>query len=253
MLRRDAFKFSKSVSDLWAMQDICQWSAINQLDSGQVSDTRVKISDVAEELAEICVAAGLTSRLESALSRFRSSIGNDDLAEVGRNCMNIRDRLIDELEHVFYLRISSKDQKHFSDDAPFGERVKKKFPKSASDFCEAAKCLSVQQPTACIFHLMRGVEAAVHRLASKLSISIDSGATWRQVTNAMVPSIAAMPNQSDNEKRKREFWEDARMNLDVLGKVVRNKTMHAASSYTQEDARHIFNLANGLMNVLCKL
>jgi hypothetical protein len=113
--------------------------------------------------------------------------------------------------------------------------------------------LALQQPTACVFHLMRAVEIAVRQLSMRLNVTITPQSTWRQMTGQMDPKIRSMPTATESQKRKKNNWEAASMNLHHVGSVWRNNTMHPAASYTQGEARDVFTATRVFMNGLCDL
>jgi hypothetical protein len=62
-----------------------------------------------------------------------------------------------------------------------------------------------------------------------------------------------MPANADAQKRKKNNWESARINLHHVGSVWQNNTMHPAASYTRSEAKDVFNATRVFMNSLCDL
>jgi len=62
-----------------------------------------------------------------------------------------------------------------------------------------------------------------------------------------------MPDATERQNRKKNDWEAARANLHHVGSVWRNKTMHPNTSYTQSQARDVFNATRVFMGGLCDL
>jgi hypothetical protein len=60
-----------------------------------------------------------------------------------------------------------------------------------------------------------------------------------------VNKIKQMPDATKAQKRKKDDWEAARVNLHHVGSVWRNNTMHPAASYTQSEGRDVFNATRG--------
>jgi hypothetical protein len=137
--------------------------------------------------------------------------------------------------------------------APFGDAVANKFKRAIDEIENAGNCLALRQPTACVFHLMRAMEIAVRQLGRRLNINITPQTTWRLMTDQMNAKIKTMPAAADAQKRKKNNWEAASMNLHHIGSVLRNNTMHPAASYTQAEARDVFNATRVFMNGLCDL
>jgi hypothetical protein len=253
MLRQDAFSFGKAISDLWLMENICDRSADLPMDDEQIRDTRQKVSQVLEDIKGMCAAADLADRIGPEIGRFERALVNGSLKELAGRCDHLRERLLDELETEFYFRILRDDVQYYGQRAPFGDIVAAKFEAATGDIEQAARCLALQQPTACVFHLMRAMEIAVRRLARKSGMTITPQTTWRQLTGNMDGQIRRMGERTAKQKQRKNDWEAARVNLHHLGSVLRNNTMHPAAVYTQNEAKHIFNTVSVIFKALCKL
>ena len=55
----------------------------------------------------------------------------------------------------------------------FGPEVRKAFGDTVEDVAEAASCLGLERSTACVFHLMRALEAAAAVVASKIGATVE--------------------------------------------------------------------------------
>jgi hypothetical protein len=161
--------------------------------------------------------------------------------------------LQDELKRQYFFHVPEQDVPFYGKEQPFGEAVTKKFKEAAEDIERAGNCLALQQPTACVFHLMRAMEVVVRKLSRRLNVTITPQTTWRQMTGAMDIKIKAMPEKTEHEKRKKNDWEEARANLHHVGSVWRNNTMHPATSYTQSQARDVFSAVRVFMAGLADL
>ena len=122
----------------------------------------------------------------------------------------------------------------------FGEAVAKKFKDAAYDIQKAGNCMALQQPTACVLHLMRVMEVALRVLGKKLKVKISPKATIGQILNDIDPKIKAMPETTEAQKRKRERWAEARTNLFHVKQAWRNKSAHGKERYTRPHAHEIF-------------
>jgi hypothetical protein len=253
MMRNEALEFSKAVSDLWLMENICDRSASLELDEQQVRDTKLNVQNVLENIKRICVRSNLGEAIGPELDRFQAALQSKPLADLAQRCDHLRNRLLDELAQEFYFQVHRQDVQLYKQSAPFGEAVAKKFNRAAADIQNAGNCLALQQPTACVFHLMRAVEIAVRQLSKRLNVTITPQSTWRQMTGQMDPKIKSMPAATESQKRKKNNWEAASMNLHHVGSVWRNNTMHPAASYTQDEARDVFTATRVFMNGLCDL
>jgi hypothetical protein len=253
MLKQDAFSFGKAISDLWLMENICDRSADLPMDDKQIGDTRHKVRKVLQDIRRICFGSDLDDRIGPEIRRFRTALKNEHLKEIAHRCDHLKERILDELAKEFYFHVFRDDSRYYGQEAPFGDAVTTKFEAATHEIEQAAKCLALQQPTACVFHLMRAMETAVRRLARRLRMTITPQTTWRQLTGNMDAQIRNMPERTERQKDKKNNWEAARVNLHHLGSVLRNNTMHPAAVYTQDEARHIFNAVGVSMKALCDL
>ncbi len=135
----------------------------------------------------------------------------------------------------------------------FGEQVTAKFRGAAADIKNAGNCLALQQPDACVFHLMRAMEVAVRVLAKRVGMTITPTVTWRRLTGSMDGKIKTMPGGTAVQKERKDRWEEARANLHQVGSVWRNGTMHPANSYTRGQASDIFSAVRVFMGALAQL
>ena len=172
---------------------------------------------------------------------------------IAQAIMHLVARLADELDQQFFFHLFQEDVRHYGQKDLFGAEVAKEFKAAASDIEQAGNCLALQQPTACVFHLMRAMEIAVRQLAKRLKVTITPQTTWRQMTSNMDPKIKAMSEKTERQKQKKNEWEAARANLHHVGSVWRNNTMHPATSYTQSQALDVLNAVRVFMSGLCAL
>jgi hypothetical protein len=174
-------------------------------------------------------------------------------SQVAQAMNSLLSRLQDELKQQFFFHLTQQDVPLFMNKRPFGDVVAKKFSNASADIISAGSCLALQQPTACVFHLMRAMEVAVRQLGMRLKATITPQTTWRQMTGSMDPKIKAMPETTVRQKRKKNDWEAARANLHHVGSVWRNNTMHPATSYTQSQALDVLNAVRVFMSGLSSL
>jgi hypothetical protein len=174
--------------------------------------------------------------------------------EVIRSAANhLRHRLYDELENEFYFQIDRSEVRFYGNSALFGKLVAEKFKDVAYDIENAGNCLAVQQPTACVFHLMRAMEGALRLLSRRLKIKIGPKDTIGAILNKIDPKINAMPETTDVQKRKRERWAEARTNLFHVKQAWRDNSMHGRQRYDRPHAFAIFRAVETFMSHLASL
>lgn len=235
------------------MENICDRATSLALDEQQIQDTRQQVQRVLENIRRICILSHLNDAVGPELERFQTALQNNSFQDIAQRCDHLLNRLLDELAKEFYFQVRREDIQLYGRKALFGEAVAKKFNQAEADIENAGNCLALHQPTACVFHLMRALEIAVRQLAKRLELTITPQTTWRQLTDQMNPKIRNMPAATEAQKTKRNKWEAASTNLHHVGSIWRNNTMHPAASYTQDEARDVFNATRVFMNGLCEL
>lgn len=205
------------------------------------------------ELARIDRIKPDLQRLQDMIWRPHPAMPATGSPAIAAGITNLLSRAQDELAARHFFGLKEEYVKFYGQKDAFGAAVGKKFKAASSDIEQAGNCLALEQPTACIFHLMRAMEVAVRQLARRLNITITPQTTWRQMTGAMDHKIRAMPETSDRQKHSKNDWEAARANLHHVGSVWRNNTMHPATSYTQSQALDVMNAVRVFMSGLAAL
>ena len=114
------------------------------------------------------------------------------------------------------------------------------------DISEAAKCLSLDRPTACVFHLMRVMELAVQRFGDVLSVKLVTEKNWQ----VLLDQINAAIRKLDAKDAKTKAYAQAASHLYNVKVAWRNEVMHPKQTYTFEEAKAIFDNANTFINGL---
>jgi hypothetical protein len=205
------------------------------------------------------IVRGFAEQLELKATRrqvgtlYRLSFDKAPLAAFLQEVRQLEARLKEELmDKAFYL-VPQELETLWHELEPFGPKVSTRFKAGASEIREATNCLALGRSTACVFHLMRAMEVAVRHLGKRLGMTIAPNDTWRKITGNMDAKIKPMKETTDLQKRKKNAWEEARVNLHHLGSVWRNNTMHPAKSYTPAQARVVFEATRVAMTSLAAL
>ncbi len=135
----------------------------------------------------------------------------------------------------------------------FGQEVFDKFDAAREDIEEAGKCIALGRSTAAVFHLMRALENAAQRIASKIGAIIADqhgrGLGWGVIANNMKPIIDRMPTGSDEQVK----WYRVQHDLVVVNRAWRVPTNHPKETYTLEQANEIFDATKAFMRELAPL
>lgn len=153
---------------------------------------------------------------------------------------DLRDRIRDELEDGYFLHLTDGEADLIEDKEPFGAEVTAKIGAQA-DIQEAAKCLGFGRTTACVFHLMRLMELSLQKFGAKLGITlIDSRGKdkmWQNILNEVDAAIKAMDQKAPETKH----YASLSALLYNVKLAWRNEVMHPKDTYTEEEAKKLFN------------
>ncbi|MDR3472183.1 MAG: hypothetical protein P4M09_10895 [Devosia sp.] len=160
--------------------------------------------------------------------------------------------LKDELSSVSVYSLESAEAALYeADAAPFGEKVEAAFPDAAWDLCEGGRCLATGCWTACIFHLMRGVEDALSVLATKLGATVVNSdgerLAWGIVLSNVKSRIDQMPKGS-----QRDEWYKVHSLFHALNRAFRTKSAHPGTKYGRDEATRAFQATKAFLEELAE-
>jgi hypothetical protein len=235
----------------------CSFSSI---DFGDVISDVQSLADLADRVELDAGKAAIKLVIETLEKKFAFNGGNNfGLDELRRKQLQERCRyayaaLRDGLEQRFAVTIAPSKLGYYQQSEPlFGPEIDAAFPGSiAEDISEAGKCLALDRATACVFHLMRVLDAAVQKLGDKLKVTIvdknNVDLDWGIILANMKAPIEAMPKGPHKDS-----WSEALTLLIHVKQTWRHPTMHPKQTYTPEEAKSIFEATRSFMLHLATL
>jgi len=156
-----------------------------------------------------------------------------------------------ELKTVSLLVVERHDRELYQPSAPaFGPDFASGFGSAEFDVEEAGKCLALGRSTASAYHSLRVLEAAVYALSRCLGLPDPiKGAdrTWGKMLNLVRDGLEhRWPAKTGRMTGDAKIFDEIYGALAGMQNPYRNSTMHLASKYTIEEARHIYDLVKGL-------
>lgn len=209
---------------------------------------------LSEELKKLSLPM---SQLQLDRARFvlASSYASEPLVKVQvfkSNLESLQQRIEDELGQRYLICISDS-----SSDYILGKKqivntaVSNALPDISTDLGEAMLCLGFHRYTACVFHLMRAMEAAVVRVGDRLNVTtIDkngSNVTWGVITANIKNAVDDMPKGDERDK-----WQSIVGLLYAVKEAWRNKTMHPKGTYTEEEALEVYDAVKTFLRSLAR-
>ena len=171
-------------------------------------------------------------------------------AELGRMAEALKTRIQDEYEDVLLLWIEEKD--YYQKDDLFGAEVGERFKGAAFDIKEAGTCYSVGRYTACVFHLMRVAEFGLKTIGKRVGF-VDDRPVWEAVLNFINAELRRdRDKMSELFKGDLEFIGGISAHMHAVNLAWRRRVAHVERTYTQEEAKQIFDATKSLMQHLAK-
>lgn len=139
---------------------------------------------------------------------------------------------------MHFLCLTNKERDWYKPSSPiFVKEMTDKIPAIAEDADEAAKCLALSRPTACVFHLMRVMELGVQKLGETLGVALVSEKNWQNILDETNKAIKAL----DHKQSRTKALAEVSSHLYGVKVAWRNEVMHPKQTYTPEEAEAIFN------------
>jgi hypothetical protein len=227
--------------------------AFRQEARGEEERLRGLLPSLLENVIASCASLELELARMHARRILEQVAPNQPLVELISNIKELAQRIDDECNGRLFLFVPPARAEYFVDESPFGERVKNKFPKLAEDIAEVSKCFATGRYTAAVFHLMRVMEVGVTRVAKALGVTIPSSGTWGAMLGPIDRAINSLPAATTKEKTRRDTFAEAAAHLRHTKNAWRNNTMHPKETYTEEEAKTIFQNVRAFTESLVSL
>jgi hypothetical protein len=132
----------------------------------------------------------------------------------------------------------------------FPTTVRDNFPSAEYDMDESCKCFALGRYTACVFHLMRIMEAGLNALGVSLGLSV--AVNWNTALNEIEKEIRSRTVATHGAAWKNEepFYAEAATHFRMVKNAWRNHTMHLKEHYDEERAKAVLNNVSDFMRHL---
>ena len=133
-------------------------------------------------------------------------------------------------------------------DSLFGSEVDAAFPSAVREISEAGKCRALGRWTACVMHIMRALEPAIHAL--QVSVSVDFPKDqWHQILDQIEAKIRDIKKHSHGQIEE-QWHSEAASHFRFIKDAWRNYAAHGKVLYDEESASEIWNSSRALMRQL---
>jgi hypothetical protein len=193
----------------------------------------------------------LKAKIDQAAKRTAAQLLSTD--EILSDVRRLRDDFLYILQKRKFYAISSESMRYYGQPELFGTRVAKKFKAATDDIERAGNCLALGEPTACVLHLNRAMEIALHRLAKRLHITPLATDNMGSILGKMTDPIKNLPDKTERQKRKKEMWAECRTNLYHVKMAWRDPGAHGKQDYDHKRASDILKRVGDFMQQLAGL
>lgn len=205
-----------------------------------------------EETAKIrtrSIPLGLRLSL-TYLDRMDVNLSNEEDETTGRQFAHILTelsmRIMDELKLTTVLNVPRERASYYLQKDAFGATVSRCFPSAVNDVEEASTCYALGRYTACVFHLMRTMEAGLQELGTVLGVTFANEKVWQNILDEVNKQIKALALKHP----KRAILSRVATNLYNVKLAWRNEVMHPKGAYTEDEALRVHEAVKWFMTEL---
>ncbi len=207
-----------------------------------------------EAISGTCSSLGLRlskNQADLVLRQIQSRECTPDLLHKGLE--QLHTRIYEELQGELFLHIA-RDKADFSmlgywDDS----EIDAAFPSVAIEFVRAGHCFAYDESTACVFHLMRIVNAGLKATARSLGVVYDSR-NWHSIGQEIQRRMEQKYQNKTEEWRKAEpLYASVLTDIQAISKGHRNDVIHQIEkTYDDKEAYELIIITRGFIRHLAK-
>lgn len=215
------------------------------------------IRKVVAEAKQAVSELHLSHVLRSQYERLEDSVKRADSAELSILMREFHNNLIVELTSSWFLMISADRRDYYEQPhPPFGDVVTGVFPEASQDIAAASRCLSLDEWTACVFHLMRVLEHGLRWMA--INIGLPEEATkhenWKNVVDQIEKKIREMeaaPKSAEKIERL-QMYSSMAVDFRYFKDAWRNHVAHSHQHYDQHAGETVWVHVRSFMQSAAK-
>jgi hypothetical protein len=217
------------------------------LKTSKISSVESKeFNDLLETVKRDCAAFGLSYTSELA-DRLLGKPVSETYGDILNHLNNLDDLLGSELSKEAVFRIPPERKNYYDQTDLFGSDASTAFPSCAGDIKNAGSCYALEQPDACVHHLMLVLERGLRALTNKFGVPYQNSG-WGKIITKIKEQLDTKPAIPD-----RKFYVEINAQFGFLKDAYRNHSEHAHDDpYDMEQALSILNHVRSFMQELAK-
>lgn len=251
-------------------QLVCDCEALTEFGGSPEAGFLDRAQRSLDEAKTVCDEAGFSravDTIQKALSEIDTYCVKTEFVGIRQECNRAADAIDDEVGERLFILISPKYVNLVNYPATFSDRVFSKFSNALPDLVAAGNCLAVEEGTAAVFHLMRGVEYGLRALCAHMGLRKakqrkKSGVTkytpvsyvdWETMLNQLHPLIDKRIDKIKRgpiKQREQEFYIPILQDIKGFKDAFRNHVMHSRRTYSPARAEEITEHVRRFMDKL---
>jgi hypothetical protein len=247
MLRFQAKRFVYVCKHLALFQEVARDDA--QTRPGETISQKVQesVGGLLDKLEKDCADLGFTFAIKE-IERTRHDLATCTYGDLSARAGELLRRAEDEMDGPLFMVIPTNKARYYSGPTLLWGQVTDRFPELVEDIFEAGKCFAAGRNTATVFHLMRVLEFAVQRFATKLRLPKDlHQKTWGVILQEIDAKLKNARPKTATGKTNHTRLSLIAGHLHHVKNAWRNPTMHPKQTYSEEEAESVFTAVRDLM------
>lgn len=236
---------------LLAMEDVVGGAGLPPI-GGRV-ELRQALVGVQTEMKRLPLSRSFQHQLKRAIESVEGDTAYSFFLPVVREILA---NLQHELTEWFFFAVPP-DRRPFYDSPErwFGQEIFDAYQDSEADLKEAGRCFALSLWTACVFHLMRAVESALHKWADQLGVILKmpvTEANWQDIISAGTESLKKLEQQPKSQQRSNdlEYFGESQAQFSSFKNAWRNHVAHGKQTYDERRASEIMESVRAFMRKL---
>ncbi len=236
-----------------------------KLGSGVAKMVHPEILDQLAEVERILRGAPLPQRLANKARAIKEWIASQDPEDFDSHAAKIRlgdfaEDLIEELQEPKFFHISPEHRALYEQlEPPFGAAVDVTFPDAKGDVAAAARCLALDEWTACVLHLMRALEGPLRVVADRVGVMFPTPMeleNWKNIIDNIESKVNAQVKTLEQAKKSLarndalKSYGESVLQFRHFKNAWRNNAAHSRDHYDEREAQRVYDAVKDFMQTV---
>jgi hypothetical protein len=148
-----------------------------------------------------------------------------------------------ELDGEMFFHMQSERLEYWGTHWLLGSPIFRAFPRAHEEIQSAGRCYAYGEPVACVFHLMRAIDAGLRSVADSLSIPYNAR-NWSGIADKLQSNMEEKyKNKTEDWKQKEPFYASILTDIQSISRAHRNPVLHEVEKkYTDADAFYLLTV-----------